>query len=156
MTKQQYGDTIVNGQKPQPTAEHFNARFAEFRSKFTLEFFDNTFLNIIHYAAISGRPTNAQIADGMLTYRVIRSTFIDYVYTTQQGKHSPEQITEALEDVINFLENSIEDTIGTLMVQAAGTHELGADGNAQMVALYHGITQVFAPVVRAQRIALAV
>ena len=138
------------------TAEQFRARFAEFRSQFTLDYFDNAFLNIIQYAAISGRSTNAQIADGLLTYRVIRSTFIDYVYTTEQRKHSAEEITEAFEDVINFLEHSFEDTIGTLMVYAASTHELDAQANAQIISLYHAVTQVFAPVVRAQRFALAV
>jgi hypothetical protein len=156
MHKQRTGSKTAKGNQPQVTIEQFNARFAEFRSQFTLPFFDNAFLNIVQYAAISGRPTNAQIADGLLTYRVIRSTFIDYVYTTQQGKHSAEEITEVFEDVINFLDHSIEDTIGTLMVYAAGTHELDAEAQAQMLSLYHAITQVFAPVVRAQRIALAV
>ena len=153
MTNNRTGSTTA--QANNQTAEQFRARFAEFRSQFTLDYFDNAFLNIIQYAAISGRSTNAQIADGLLTYRVIRSTFIDYVYTTQQGKHSAEEITEVFEDVINFLDHSIEDTIGTLMVYAAGTHELDAEGQAQMLALYHAITQVFAPVVRAQRTALA-
>jgi hypothetical protein len=154
MTNNRNGSTTAQANRP--TAEQFRARFEEFRSQFTLEYFDNTFLNIIQYAAISGKPTNAQIADGLLTYRVIRSTFIDYVYTTERGKHSAEEITEAFEDVINFLEHSFEDTIGTLMVYAASTHELDAQAYAQIISLYHAVTQVFAPVVRAQRFALAV
>jgi len=154
MTNKQQGSTTAKGN--QPTVEQFRARFEEFRSQFTLEFFDQSFLNIIQYAAISGRTTNKQIVEGLFVYRFIRATFIKYVYATDFHRFEAEELNEVFSEIVEACDVSFEASVGPLLTFAAATRELGAEGNAEMIKLFMGINQVLALVTLAHRIALAV
>ena len=154
MTKHNNGSTTAQANRP--TAEQFRARFEEFRSQFTLEYFDNTFLNIIQYAAISGKPTNQQIVEGLFVYRFIRATFIKYVYATNFHSFEADELNEAFSEIVEACDVSFEASVGPLLTFAAATRELGAEGNAEMIKLFVGINQVLALVTHAHRIALAV